>query len=138
MKLNKLSYRVIKDDYEPKFSIELLIDEKPIGVLFETEERKIPYYLFEKDLPSYHSDYENKEFHIIGVCSCGDAGCGCLGCVLKKEADFVTLQEIFNDGFRFPKDLMFRFSRENYDSVLEEILGRVREYKEINGETTTS
>ncbi len=143
MELNKLSYQVVElndqsieykyfVDYEDflTISFELLIDEAPIGSLLKTNNKAIPYYYFENDLPSYFHNYSNKEVHIIGVCSCGVDSCGNATCVLEKGESFVTFREIFKDGFEFPKDFKFKFSRENYDSVISEIRKRAKEYKE--------
>lgn len=151
MKLNKLSFRVVEVEGEhiPNFSIELIIDDKPLGILFDTQDNKIPHWYVEEDLtanylysgedlPSYYDNYKNKEIHLIGVCSCGESGCGCLGCVIKKDGDVVTFREIFNDGLEFPKDLEFKFSRDNYDAVVKEIVGRTNEYKKTVGETEAS
>ena len=144
MKLNKLSYRIVEPneqtieedyfvDYEdsPTISFELLIDEKPISSLLEANNKAIPYHYFDKDnLPSYFHNYRNKEVHIIGVCSCGQCGCGESTCVLEKNDDFVIFRDIFKDGFEFPKDFSFKFSRENYNSVINEIKKLAKEYKE--------
>ncbi len=144
MKVNKLSYRIvepneqtIKEDYfvdyqdSPTISFELLIDGKPISSLLEADNKAIPYYYFEEnDLPSYFHNYRNMKVHTIGICSCGQGGCGESTCVLEKDKDFVVLKEIFKDGFEFPKDFSFKFSRENYDSVTNEIKKLAEEYKE--------
>ena len=61
-----------------------------------------------------------------------------MGCVIKKDGDVVTFREIFNDGLEFPKDLEFKFSRDNYDAVVKEIVGRTNEYKKTVGETEAS
>ncbi len=144
MNLNKLSYRIvepneqtIKEDYfvdyehSPTISFELLIDEKPISSLLEANNKAIPYYYFEEnDLPSYFHNYRSRQVYIIGVCSCGEGGCGESTCVLEKDEDFVIFKEIYKDGFEFPKDFSFKFSQENYDSVISEIIKLAKEYKE--------
>ncbi len=144
MKLNKLSYRILEPndqtidedyfvDYEDSLmpSFELLIDGKSVSSLLEASNKAIPYYYFENnDLPSYFHNYRNKEVHIIGVCSCGISSCGSSSCVLEKGRDFVTFKEIYEDGFEFPKDFSFKFSRENYDFVIDEISKMAKEYKE--------
>lgn len=144
MKLSKLGYRIvepndqtIKEVYfvdfadSPTISFELLIDEKSVSSLLKANNKAIPYYYFEKDdLPFYFHNYRNKEVHIIGVRSCGESGCGESTCVLDKNEDFVIFKEIYKDGFEFPKDFNFKFSRGNYDSVINEINKLAKEYKE--------
>ena len=142
MKLNKLSYRIIEPndqsieddyfvDYEdfPTISFELLIDGETISDLLKTNNKTIHYYYFENDLPSYFHSYRNKEIHIIGVCSCGIDSCGSATCVLDKGEDLVAFREIFNGGLEFPKDFEFRFSRENYDSMIKEVIEQANKYK---------
>ncbi|MGI8670754.1 MAG: hypothetical protein ACR2J3_13050 [Aridibacter sp.] len=142
MESNKLSYRIIelndqsiKDDYfvdyedSPTISFEFLIDGKPIGSLLETNNKAVPYYYFENDLPSYFHKYRNKEIHIIGVCSCGIDSCGNASCILEKEKEFVVFREIFKDGYEFPENFQFKFSRENFDAVITEIVEKANEYK---------
>lgn len=146
MELNKLTYRVveqndqtIEEDYfvdyqdSPTISFELLIDGKSISSLLEASNKAIPYYYFEEnDLPSYFYNYRNKQVHTIGVCSCGVSGCGESTCVLEKSEDFVTFREIFKDGFEFPEEFQFKFSRQNYESVITEIVKKANEYKKKN------
>ena len=145
MKLNKLSYRIVKPDdrsikekyfvdYEdcPTISFEFLIDGKTIGSLLETNNKAIPYYYFEGDLPSYFHRHRNKKVHIIGVCSCGVDGCGSATCVLEKGEDFVIFREIFKDGFEFPKDFQFKFSKQNYESIIEEIVKEAEMFETNN------
>lgn len=145
MKLNKLAYRVVEQndqtieedyfvDYEdsPTISFELLIDGNSIGSLLNTNNKAIPYYYFEEDLPSYFHSYRNKEIHIIGICSCGVGGCGDATCVLEKSEDLIIFREIFKDGYEFPENFQFKFSRQNYESVIAEIVKKGNEYKKNN------
>ncbi len=135
MKLNKLSYRIEETEVARRSILwfELLIDGEPIEKLIG-DEKAIPYYFFEEndtDLTTFF-DYENKKYHVVGICACGDAGCGSTDCEIEKVENFVNLQVIFRGGYKHPKDLKFKFSRENYDSVISEIKKRAKEYKEAN------
>lgn len=126
MKFNKLNYRCIENDY---LSIELLIDEKPIEGLIEADNQAIPFYFFEKDvLPQgYH-----KNDYLLGACSCGDSGCGSAECEIIREDNCVVFQN-FKYGHSLPKDAEFKFSHENYDSVMRSIIEEVKKYKLNSG-----
>ncbi|HEY0428551.1 MAG TPA: hypothetical protein VGC76_12290 [Pyrinomonadaceae bacterium] len=133
MELNKLSFQVIEGERNSLTGLcfELLIDGESIEK-FIGEDKAIPYYLFEEDevdLPAF-LDYEKKKYHVIGVCICGDAGCGSTDCEIEKDENVVDLQVIFRGGYQPPEDIKFRFSRENYDAVIGEIKHRAKEYKE--------
>jgi hypothetical protein len=139
MKLNNLSYQIIefneqnieegyfvKDEELPIISIEFLIDGKTVSDLLKTNNKAIPYYLFENDLPKFS---RNEELYLLGVCKCGVDGCGRVTCVVNKEQGFVTFREISNNRVKFPKEFEFRFSRENYDLVITEVLKKINEYR---------
>ena len=126
--LNNLDYRTTTDN---DLSFELLVDGKLIERLELGDNRAIPYWLFEKDdLPSYFNHYRQREEHLLGVCSCGESGCGSAGCVIEKDSECVKFGEIFVDGFTFPSDYGFRFARENYDDVIHRISEDLRKFKE--------
>ena len=126
--MNHLDYRATTDN---DLSFELLIDGKLIERLEESGDKAIPYWLFEKgDLPSYFNHYRQREEHLLGVCSCGESGCGSAGCVIEKDSEHVRFGEIFVDGFTFPSDYGFQFARENYDDVMRRIGEDLRKFKE--------
>ncbi|HEX8638260.1 MAG TPA: hypothetical protein VF692_09370 [Pyrinomonadaceae bacterium] len=130
MELNKLSYRVInwENEFLPSDYIELVVDGEPISVMLKSEYKSIPFRLFRNDdLPSYHQKYTGKRIYILGVCSCAEAGCGHSGCELEKKKNFVVFQEIFADNHESHKEL--KFSRENYDSVVGEIIKEVNKVR---------
>ncbi len=130
MKFNKLGCRCLEDDY---LSIELLIDEKPIEGLAESDNRAIPFYYFENDdLPHFYSEYEGFELYVLGVCSCGDAGCGSAECEIVQEKDWVVFRN-FRYGHSLLEDAEFRFTHENYNSVIKAIVDEVRKYKLTTG-----
>lgn len=130
MKLNKLSYRLLDDDY---LCIELLIDGNPIEGLAEADNKAIPFYDFEtNELPHYYNEFEGAELYILGVCSCGVEGCGNAVCEITQEKDCVVFQN-FRYGHSLPKGTEFRFTHENYDSVMREIFEDVENYKLTTG-----
>jgi hypothetical protein len=132
MKLNKLSYQVEEDEKRSILWFELIIDEKPIGKLIE-DDGAIPHYFFEDneyDLPSYFDSYKNEESYILGVCSCGDIGCGMSQCKIEKDESFVALQVYYPNNYKPPGDIKFKFSRENFDSVISEIRKQAKLYRE--------
>jgi len=131
--MNKLDFRVIKHK-EEKFSLgisfELIIDGIEIGKLLKTEENQISHWYFEKaDLESYYNEFADKTDYVIGVCSCGESGCGMLGCEISKNDAVVVMKNMFNDGKKYGDKLKFRFSRENYDDVMQRIFVIASEFK---------
>lgn len=134
MKLNKLSYQIEeeKDSFQSNLWFELLIDGEPVEKLFG-DEKAIPHFYFveddEIDLPLAFN-YENKKFHLLGVCTCGHSGCGSTNCEIEKDENFANLKVPIYREFKLASELKFRFSRNNYDSVISEIKKRAKEYNE--------
>ncbi len=134
MKLNKLSYQTEeeKNTRSPKLWCELLIDGESIEK-FVGEDKAIPHYYFEgneNELP-YYVNYQSKKLHLLGVCICGDSGCGSTDCEIEKDQDYVELKVFYpSGGYQPPEEIKFRFARENYDSVISEIRRQAKEYKE--------
>ena len=122
--VNRLDFQknIIEDTDPPELLFELVIDGIPLGQLLNTDDNKIPRWYFEKeDLTSYYNDFRDKTDYVIGVCSCGESGCGMLGCEVTKNDDVVEWKNIFNDGYDHAKNLKFRFARKNYDEVMQKI-----------------
>lgn len=134
MELNKLNFQTEeeKDTRSPKLWFELIIDgesiEKYIG-----EDKAIPYYYFwedTKDLP-VQINYEGKKLYLLGVCICGDAGCGSTECEIEKNQDYVQFKVFYpSGGYQPPEEIKFRFTSENYESVVSAIRKQAKEYKE--------
>ncbi len=132
--MNKLSFRATDDN---GFSIELLIDGQPLSKLYpDDEETKIPYYYFESDLPRGYWWKDDPSIRIIGVCTCGEGGCGRTECRVVREGDVVVFRDISscvnphypekNDGKEF------RVTSANYDSVIADIMDEIKNYKARN------
>ena len=129
---NKLDFqkKIIEDEDSPKLLFELVIDGIPLGHLLNTDDNKIPHWYFEKeDLTSYLNEFSDKTDYVIGVCSCGESGCGCLGCEVLKDNKVVWRKNIFNDGYKYPRNLKFQFSRENYDEVMQKIFTIAKKFR---------
>jgi hypothetical protein len=109
----------------------LLVDEQRLADLICSEHTAIPYWLFEGDLPHF-SRYlaeDDPTIKVIGVCSCGEGGCGCVECHVIRANDIVMFRD-FQPDLRWKeaqKDFMFTAS--NYDSVITEIMEKVAEHQ---------
>jgi hypothetical protein len=136
--MNTLSFRAT-EDYG--LSIELLIDGQPLAKLSpDDEDTKIPYYYFEGDLPLGYWGQEDANIKCVGVCICGDAGCGSTECRVVREGDVVVFRDISscvnphypekNDGKEF------RVASANYDSIIAEIIEEVAKYQAENDGAT--
>ena len=143
MKVNKLSFKT-EEKKGTHFSIlwfELLVDDESIEK-YIGEDKAIPYnyfenYYFEKDtndLPfqlNYKGKYKDKKLYLIGVCTCGEAGCGSNECEIIKDQDYVELKVFYpSSGYQPPEEIKFKFARENYESVVSEIKRQAKVYKE--------
>ena len=126
--MNTLSYRLTEDN---GLSVELLIDGHSLVELIGLEDRTIPYWYFEGDLPhfSWYYGEEDSSIKCIGVCSCGEAGCGCVQCRVVREGHVVIFRD-FNADLR-PKDERkeFRVTSANCDSVIADIMRQVADYQ---------
>ncbi len=137
--MNKLGFKAKeeKNTRSPKLWFELFIDgesiEKYIG-----EDKAIPYYYFEdyyfekdtNDLP-FQINYKDKKLYLLGVCICGEAGCGSNECEIVKDQNYVEFKGYYPPrGYQPPEEIKFRFARENYESVVSEIKRQAKEYKE--------
>jgi hypothetical protein len=128
MKVNELDFRVTNDN---DLSFELLVDGSGIEGLEEADNRNIPYWLFETDeLPDDYNHFLKRQQYLIGVCSCGESGCGAAGCVVNKDSDYVYFTNIFIDGRELPTNYQFVFKRENYESVMESIQQKVSRFRQ--------
>ena len=125
MELNKLTYQRTDDN---GLSFELFVDNISINKLVESENEAIPYWVFEDELPSWGINKESG-FRIVGVCDCGEYGCGNTRCRVIREKDNVTFREFFVDGYINPRNIEFKFSLENYNSVISGIIKEVKNYK---------
>ena len=128
--MNFLDYR---SDDELGLSFELLVDGKPLGELIGSQHQAIPYWIFEDDLPYLppHSP-ENRtdaEIRIVAVCGCGEYGCGHTKCRVERNGDEVVFRDFHEDLTPKSEVKVFRFSRENYDTVVAAILKEVKEFE---------
>lgn len=131
MKLNKLGCQILESEYKfhPRPWVEFLVDGESIDSLLKTGHKSIPLSYFKNDLPSYFDYFLNKEIYNLAICKCGESSCGSVKCIIEKKNDFVIFKEIFIGINKFP-NLEFKFSRENFDEVIKEIVEKQDKYKE--------
>lgn len=127
MKLNQLSYQLINDGNG--LSVELFVDDVSINKLADSDNEAIPFWIFDNELPFLGTD-KDSDVRIVGVCVCGEYGCGNTRCRVIKEQDIVIFREFFVDSYTNPRNIEFKFSSENYNSVISEIIKEVREFKD--------
>ena len=129
--MNTLSYRCTADH---GLSIELLIDGQPLVELIGMEDTLIPYYLFEGDLPLGYWGVDDPSIKVIGVCSCGEAGCGSAECRVVREGETVVFRDFSgcvnpNVAQKQQEGKEFRITSINYDSVIANIMRQVADYQ---------
>jgi hypothetical protein len=132
--MNTLSFRTT-EDYG--LSIELLIDGQPLAKLFPDDpDTKIPYYYFEGDLPLGYWGKDDASIKCIGVCICGEAGCGSTECRVVREGETIVFRDISSCvNPRYPEKndgKEFRVTSDNYNSIIAEIMTEVKKYKVRN------
>jgi hypothetical protein len=112
-------------------SFTLLVDGQPLGALIGGMDRDIPFYLVEEGLPrptdiaelqwvNGVAQYRGRigEVHVVGVCSCGEAGCGCTVCRVVREGEAVVFRDFLGPGIPRLLETGFRFSLSNYQAVM--------------------
>jgi hypothetical protein len=133
--MNTLSFRTT-EDYG--LSIELLLDGQSLVELVglgdrTTGDTSIPYYYFEGNLPPGYWGADDPTIKCIGVCSCGEAGCGAAECRVVREGDVIVFRDFsscVNPKFpeRHDGEKEFWITSDNYDSVIAEIMKQVTDY----------
>ncbi len=129
--MSTLSYRCTEDH---GLSIELLIDGQPLVELVDLGETLIPYYLFEGDLPLGYWGADDPSIKVIGVCSCGEAGCGSTECRVVREGDVIVFRDFSgcvnpNVPQKKKEEKEFRVTSVNYNSVIADIMKQVVDYQ---------
>jgi hypothetical protein len=131
--LNTLSYRK-RDNND--LSFELIIDGSPFGDLIGEPDMPITYWYFldegfDRQLP--RSSWRDDGRRLIAVCSCGESGCGHVDCLVELGTELVIFKNFGGDTARDRmSDMEFRFSVENYQMVLSDIVNTAREYHQKN------
>ena len=122
--MNTLSFRCTSEN---GLSFELLVDEQPLGVLIGSEHIAIPYWILDDGLPRPYS-MNRTDVRIVGVCSCGEHGCGRAQCLVACEADTIIFRNFQIDASDAAnavslteRNIEFRFARANFDAVITEI-----------------
>lgn len=126
--MNKLNF---KFNNENGLSIELLIDEKSINEIFPSEHYPfLPYWLFDDDLPYWppnKKDVMDFSIRIIGVCECGEYGCGNLRTKIENKNNIIYWSHF--QGRQVYKNLKFSFDEDQYNNKILEILKIIHDYR---------
>jgi len=123
--VNTLSFTLTDDG--PGFV--LLVDGEPIG-----PNLSIPYYDIDGDLPNYWDvrDPLYEELRVLGMCCCGEQGCGHVRCRVVRSEYTVTLRD-FRSEFESHRwedaesPPVIVLSRANYDAVVAKMTALARE-----------
>ena len=127
--MNQLSF---KTNPENGLSVELFIDGKSINDLFDVGDPFLPYWYFEDDLPYYSPDrkYETDlSRRLIGVCDCGEYGCGNLNCHVEQQNGLIVWSDFNGDVSGDQNVYIFVFDESQYVKTISEVVGMVDEYK---------
>jgi hypothetical protein len=129
--MNTLSFRTTEDH---GFSIELLIDGQPLVELVDMADTLIPFYYFEGDLPLGYWGADDPSIKCIGVCSCGESGCGAAECRVVREGNVVVFRDFsgnINPQYeqKEKNGREYRVTAANYDSVIADIMKQVADYQ---------
>jgi hypothetical protein len=129
--MNTFGFRTTGDH---GLSVELLMDGKSLVEFVHLGDSLIPYYYFEGDLPSGYWGGDDPSIKVIGVCSCGEAGCGSAECRVIREGDTVVFRDFSScvnphvaEKEKPKKE--FRVSPANYDFVIAEIMKQVTDFQ---------
>lgn len=123
--MNVLSFRCTDEN---GLSFELLVDGRPLGELVGAKDWAIPYWDVEDDLPRWplHGPSREPDVRIVCCCSCGDYGCGHTQCRVSRERDQVVLGDFDGDASREGRRQVFRFSSDNYQAVVSQVVARAQ------------
>jgi hypothetical protein len=114
--MNRLEYRSNADDY---LAFELIVDGEPLAKLVGATDSWIPHWLFKSGLPRVGPGRPNT--YIVGVCSCGEWGCGSTTCQVDLVDDTATFHHFDDDASADGSARSYTFSRANYDEVMRAI-----------------
>jgi hypothetical protein len=121
-------------------SFTLLVDGRPLAALHGGMDREVPFYLAEEDdlprptdsavlqwvsnVPPYRE--RMAEVRVVGVCDCGEQGCGGTVCRVVRDGEAVVLRDISGSGIAAVSGTEYRFSEANYQAVVKEIWQHAR------------
>jgi len=116
-------------------SFMLLVDGQPLGQLLGASPvEEIPYGAFiEDDLPRgwgagdpFYRGHE-AEVRTVAICSCLVEDCGCILCRVVREGETVAFRDFWGAEVGGKE---FRFSRDNYETVVAEMVAQARAYRD--------
>jgi hypothetical protein len=117
-------------------SFELLVDDQPLHTLIGASNTvtpliDLPFWLIEDDLPSLpieDAEYE-PALRILTVASCcGEYGCGHTRCQVLHKGSIVLFCDFAGAVRVQGQKKIFQFSRRNYDTLIEAMVWRARDY----------
>ena len=99
-----------------------------LAELIGVTDKAIPYWIIQDDLPYLPPDGAEREpeVRIVTVCSCGEYGCGHTECRVVQDGRVVTFLDFGVGASAEGRKQVFRFSAENYDTVVGEIVHHAR------------
>ena len=115
--MNKLDYRTRADD---DLAFELLVDGESLARRVGAQDTWIPWWLFKSGLPR-----DGLDDIVVGVCSCGEPGCGSTRCDIDLGGDVVTLRRFDGDARGDGVTAVFQFRRANFDEVIQAIMAHI-------------
>jgi hypothetical protein len=119
--MNILNFKPIYENHG--ICIDLYIDDKSIYEIFDKNIYSLPYWIFDDDLPYYPpGEKENNSRRIIGVCSCGEYGCGNINCEIKETRENIEIFDFQGDVRKEHRSLRFIFDKLKFNETIKEIL----------------
>jgi hypothetical protein len=110
--MNKLTYEISSENY---LSFILKADGQP---LLNHVDNEIPYWICEFGIPTYPPGEVDADRLIVGVCSCGEYGCGNTNVRIERLDGVVRLFESEEDS---ALRMTFEFSEDEFDKISKEI-----------------
>jgi len=103
------------------------VDRQPLAALTGGMDREVPFWFVEEhDLPRPTGSAvlqwltmvpQNRgrmaEVRVVGVCTCGEQGCGCTVCRVIRDGDTVVFRDVLGPGIAAVLETEYRFSQAN-------------------------
>jgi len=113
--MNKLTFETTTLN---TLSFVLKVDGKPMLDARDTNEREIPAWICEEGIPSFPPMTPGADRLIVGVCGCGEYGCGHTSACIERKDGVVRLFDFQGPGRPVGG---FEFSQQEFDEVSAEI-----------------
>jgi hypothetical protein len=113
--MNKLSFETSEYDW---LSFVLLVDGRALLAGLHADDHEIPYWICDMGIPTLPPNDSTAKRIIVGVCGCGEYGCGHTSAKVERSDGIVRLFE-FERGSRFINE--FQFDANEFDLVSNQI-----------------